>query len=163
VREQIKRQGEMNCLHCAVVSAAMVFLGAAHATAQETCLLYQRGTVDCPGYGAPAATAVPGPSLDGGVATLPNATSTTLFGGKVPPNGFMIRVFVNNGNCGILFPNGSYGTVCFVNDNGPAGQGVGFYMVPDILITIPGASVNLPSSAVVTSATFASTRAFGSG
>jgi hypothetical protein len=146
----------MDHLGRAVASAMIIFLLVTQAGAQEPCLLYERGTVACPGYGAPAATAVPGPSLDGGVTTVPNASSTTLFGGMVPPNGFLIRVFVNNGNYGVLFPNGNYGTVCFVNDNGPAGQGVGFYMVPEIAITVPGASDTLPSSVVVTSAIFAS-------
>jgi hypothetical protein len=50
--------------------------------------------------------------MDGGVATVPNGSSVTLFGGKVPPNGFMVRVF----------PNGQY-------DNGAAGLGVSFYFL----------------------------------
>jgi hypothetical protein len=118
-------EGLMGYLCCTIAFVMSVFLGVSCATAQETCLLYQRGTVDCPAYGAPAATAVPGPSMDGGVATVPNASSTTLFSGKVPPNGFMIRVFV---------PTGSYSpteTTCFVNDNGPAGMGGGFYVTGD--------------------------------
>jgi hypothetical protein len=124
----------------AVVSAAIIFLGVSYASAQETCLLYQRGTVDCPAYGAPAATAVPGPSMDGGVATVPNGSSVTLFGGRVPPNGFMIRVFVNGYGLGIS---------CFVNDNGPAGQGIGFFSVPDRPFTNG-------TTAVVSSGTFTS-------
>jgi hypothetical protein len=131
-------EGSMDHLLRAVMSATMFLLVASsHATAQETCLLYQRGTVDCPAYGAPAATAVPGPSMDGGVAQVPSAQSTTLFGGKVPPNGFFIRVYAGNG----------YGppAICFVNDNGPAGLGIGFYIPGDV----PG-NVSFPS------ATFAS-------
>jgi hypothetical protein len=113
----------------AIVSVCVFFLGASEASAQETCLLYQRGTVECPGYGAPAATAVPGPSMDGGVATVPSGSSLTLFGGQVPPNGFMIRVFTG-GNDSYGY---SGGAVCFVNDNGPAGAGSGFYVVQDAI------------------------------
>jgi hypothetical protein len=65
--------------------------------------------------------------MDGGVATVPNAASTTLFKGAVPPNGFMVRVFASNPYYGT----GSNFTVCFVNDNGPAGLGVGFFMTVD--------------------------------
>ena len=97
-------------------------------------------------YGAPAATAVPGPSMDGGVATMSPGSSVTLFGGMVPPNGFMVRVFTPNGYYGI--PAGPF---CFVNDNGAAGSGVGFYMVPDIAINF---SANEPPA--VSSATFTS-------
>lgn len=63
--------------------------------------------------------------MDGGVATIPNAVSTTLFQGMVPPNGFMVRVFVNSTN--------TYGqsVFCFVNDHGPASLGGGFYMVTE--------------------------------
>jgi hypothetical protein len=112
-----------------IAFVAVLVSGASRASAQETCLLYQRGTVECPGYGAPAATAVPGPSVDGGVATIPNATSTTLFGGKVPPNGFVVRVFISQGHVGDT--NSALTTFCFVNDNGPANFGVGFLLIPD--------------------------------
>jgi hypothetical protein len=87
----------MSFLLRVIASSAAIFVGVSHATAQEPCLAYQRGTVGCPGYGAPAATAVPGPSMDGGVAGVSGGSSTTLFGGKVPPNGFMVRVFSGNG------------------------------------------------------------------
>jgi hypothetical protein len=127
----------MNDLLGVVAVAIIVFLGVSHATAQETCLLYQRGTVDCPAYGAPAATAVPGPSMDGGVAMLPNGSSVTLFGGKVPPNGFMIRVYNP--------ATGTQSMSCFINDNGPAGLGGGFYVPPDYV----------PAGQPVASATFA--------
>jgi hypothetical protein len=99
-----------------------------HASAQETCLAYQQGTLGCPNYGAPAATAVPGPSMDGGVATAPAGSSVTLFGGKVPPNGFMVRA---NGS---VLANIQNAPSCFVNDNGAASQNVGFILVPDTVI-----------------------------
>jgi hypothetical protein len=63
-----------------------------------------RGTPNCPTYTAPAATALPGASMDGSM-NVPAATSTVLFKGAVPPNAFMIRTY-------------DYG--CVVNDNGPA-------------------------------------------
>jgi hypothetical protein len=122
-------------LNVTAAIAIFVGLGASQASAQQTCLLYQEGTVGCPVYGAPATTAVPGPSMDGGVTTMPNQQSTTLFGGKVPPNGFMTRIFtygyaVINSSGTILGP------TCFVNDNGAAGNGIGFYLVPDIATSI---------------------------
>jgi hypothetical protein len=115
----------MNYLTRVAASAVAILFGVSHVSAQETCLLYQRGTVECPGYGAPAATAVPGPSMDGGVPTIPNSSSTTLFSGRVPPNGFMVRVFTSV--YGLNIP----GIVCFVNDSGPANLGAGFYLKPD--------------------------------
>jgi hypothetical protein len=106
----------MKQLCWAIASATMVFLGASSASAQETCLLYQRGTVECPGYGAPAATAVPGPSMDGSTS-MQTGTSTTLFKGAVPPNAFMVQVLATQNNV----PLG-----CFINDSGPAGYLSGF-------------------------------------
>jgi hypothetical protein len=126
----------MNHLSRTIAFVTMSLMGVSQAPAQETCLLYQRGTVECPGYGAPAATAVPGPSMDGGVATVPNAQSVTLFGGEVPPNGFMIRVSNSNSSAQVV--------TCFVNDNGPASLGGGFFVVNDLRF-----------EAGVTSATFA--------
>jgi hypothetical protein len=120
-----------------VVAAAATFLlvASAHAAAQQPCLAYQQGTVGCPNYGAPAATAVPGPSIDGGVVTVPNQQSTTLFGGTVPPNGFIVRVFAYA--YAMVSSSGTIlGPTCFVNDHGAAGQGNGFYMVPDIATSI---------------------------
>jgi hypothetical protein len=108
--------------------------GVSDARAQAPCLLYQRGTVECPGYGAPAATAVPGPSLDGGVAQVTSGSSVTLFGGKVPPNGFIVRV-INLGG----YPLSGQ---CFVNDSGAAGPGLGFYLVPDTSVTTAGANLS---------------------
>jgi hypothetical protein len=122
----------MSFLVRAIAFAAVIFVGVSHAAAQETCLAYQQGTVGCPNYGAPAATAVPGPSMDGGVATVPGGSSVTLFGGNVPPNGFMVRVYSSNSSYGPP-PN-----ACFVNDNGAAGQGVGFFLVPDIILVYNG-------------------------
>jgi hypothetical protein len=116
----------MDHLLRAITFATMVFLGVSCAAAQVhvTCFP-QRGAENCPEYTAPAATAVPGPSMDGGVgAIMSGGSSYTLFGGKVPPNGFLIRTFQQSG------------TVCFVNDNGAAGIGLGFYILPDAGSTI---------------------------
>lgn len=115
----------------AVVIATLFLLAvSSQAAAQETCSLFQAGTVGCPVFGAPAATAVPGPSMDGGVATVQGGETSTLFGGKVPPNGFMVRVFADTHY-------GPPATGCFVNDNGPAvGNGIGFYLVPDTIAEV---------------------------
>jgi hypothetical protein len=111
----------------AAAFAPMIFLGVSGASAQDTCLAYQRGTVECPGYGAPAATAVPGPSMGSNI-TLGAPAAFTLFNGATPPNGFMIRVFVTSTDtAGYGYPN----TLCFINDNGTAALGIGFYMTPD--------------------------------
>jgi hypothetical protein len=119
--------GSMKHLCSAIAFATMVFLGASHASAQETCLLYQRGTVECPGYGAPAATAVPGPSMASSIGLGP-PQAFTLFNGAIPPNGFMVRVFVQStASPPYGFPN----TQCFITDNGSAAASVGFYMTPD--------------------------------
>jgi hypothetical protein len=73
--------------------------------------------------------------MDGGVTTMPNAQSTTLFGGKVPPNGFLVRVFAYA--YGMVSSTGTIlGPTCFLNDHGAAAQGNGFYMVPDIATTV---------------------------
>jgi hypothetical protein len=51
----------------AVVSVAAIFLGVSAAVAQEkaaTCTESTRGSVSCPNYTAPAATAVPSASSD---------------------------------------------------------------------------------------------------
>jgi hypothetical protein len=110
----------------AIAFVTTMFLGASQASAQETCLLYQRGTVECPGYGAPAATAVPGPSKDAGIATIANGISTGLFSGTIPPNGFMVQVFPSANGTPVPYGNG--GALCFVNDAGPSGFGSGFAM-----------------------------------
>jgi hypothetical protein len=118
----------MELLRRAIAFAIMVFLGVSCASAQDTtCLLYQRGTVDCPGYGAPAATAVPGPSMASNIGLGP-PPAFTLVNGATPPNGFMVRVFVTTTDTsGYGYPN----TQCFINDNGTAALDVGFYMTPD--------------------------------
>jgi hypothetical protein len=117
----------MKHLGRAIAFAMMVFLGVCGAFAQDTCLAYQRGTVECPGYGAPAATAVPGPSMASNIG-LGAPQAFTLFNGAAPPNGFMVRVFVTSTDTGGYgFPN----TQCFINDNGTADLGVGFYITPD--------------------------------
>jgi hypothetical protein len=92
--------------------AGLILFGLSAAGAQT-----QRGTTI-------THNAVPRPFMDGGVATVPNGQSTILFDGMVPPNGYMIRVYAVTYGFG--------GTNCFVNDNGPAGQGVGFYLVGDV-------------------------------
>src|ERR1700730_18437120 len=73
----------------------------------------------CPEFTAPATTAVPGPALDGstslGVTYVPGS-AVTLFGGAVPPNGFMISA-----------TSGCFG-FCHVNDNGPAASNAGFIL-----------------------------------
>ena len=91
--------------------------------------------------GCPATTTVPGTSIDGNVTTVPSATSTGLFRGAVPPNGFMIRVYNASRTSSSYLNSGG----CFVNDNGPANNlGGGVYLVPDFgglsgtFITPPG-------------------------
>jgi hypothetical protein len=88
--------------------------------------LAQTGTVDCPVFTAPAATALPGTSMDGSTTILAGVP-TMLFNGVVPPNGFLIQKF---------------GTLCTVNDNGPAGAqtGISFGTGPlsTIFVTPPG-------------------------
>ena len=68
------------------------------ATSTTTCNSSTRGTIGCPNYTAPAATAVPGASMDGSMK-VPAGTSTVLllFKGAVPPNAFMVRVFQGAG------------------------------------------------------------------
>jgi hypothetical protein len=74
--------------------------------------------------GAPAAPAVHHGSTDGST-TVTCGTSTMLFGGAVPANGFMV---------------GATGYTMFVNDNGPAAQSPqqGFYVPGVGFITPPG-------------------------
>ena len=87
-----------------------------------------RGTVECPGYGAPAATAVPGPSMASFVPLGP-PQAVTLFNGATPPNGFTVQVYVNSTNVPPYgLPNA---TLCFINDNGIANDGTGFFIRPD--------------------------------
>jgi hypothetical protein len=109
-------------LNRAVVSVASILLVllvsaaiAQQQTASTACNANNRGTVNCPTYTAPAATAVPGTSMDGSL-NVPNSTSTTLFNGKVPPNAFIVQIYDV--------------PTCFVNDNGPAGNLVGFKLLP---------------------------------
>jgi hypothetical protein len=111
----------------AVAFAITIFLGVSSGSAQETCLLYQQGTVGCPNYGAPAATAVPGPSMASNIG-LGAPTAVTLFNGATPPNGFMVRIFVQST---LTPPYGYPNNECYINDNGTAAASVGFYMTPD--------------------------------
>jgi hypothetical protein len=102
-----------------VTIIALICLGLTTAAAQQreavtaaaACNASTRGTLNCPTYTVPAATAVQHASMDGSM-TVPNATSTLLFNGAVPPNGFMVQS---------TFP-----APCWVNDNGPASNQAGF-------------------------------------
>jgi hypothetical protein len=91
---------------------AVACLGLTAAVAQQrealstTCNASNRGTVNCPTYSAPAATAVPSASMDGSMMVTA-MTSTTLFKGSVPPNAFVVQTQ----------------NLCIVNDNGPANGG----------------------------------------
>jgi hypothetical protein len=113
----------------AVVIFIATFLSLSVAAAQQPAQL-----------GVPeAAKAVAGTSIDGNVTVVPSATSTTLFQGVAPPNGFMVRVYKAAPTPYI----NSEG--CFVNDNGPVNnRGGGLYIVPDFggtsgtFITPPG-------------------------
>jgi hypothetical protein len=73
--------------------------------AHADCDYKQRGTEACPTITAPAETSVPGPSMGGTVLTN---TGTPLFGGWVPPNGFMVQL--NGSNVGQ--------PACWINDSG---------------------------------------------
>jgi hypothetical protein len=104
-------------LNRAAVSVASLLLGLSAASAQSNkpapgCTL---GTVNCPTYTAPATTAVPRAPMDGSMY-VPFGTSTPLFNGAVPPNGFMVQT----------------GSIqCFVNDNGTAAIDAGFFFGPN--------------------------------
>ena len=63
------------------------------------------------GLSAAAAQQLPGASMDGSMV-VPSRTSTTLFNGAVPPNGFMVQ---------------AVSKYCVVNDNGPA-SGAGIFV-----------------------------------
>jgi hypothetical protein len=100
--------------------------------ALAACRAGQTGTADCPTYIAPTTTAVPRASMDGSMSVQPD-TSTVLFNGAVPPNGFMILL--------------NSGADCYVNDNGPAtgtadlvlsgGSYAGFKMTSSVLFVTP--------------------------
>jgi hypothetical protein len=122
-------------LSCAVVSAASIFLSLSTAFAQQVtpsasspCNAATRGTANWPTYTVPASTTVPRAAMDGSVI-VPTNTSTPLFNGAVPPNGFMVQAI---------------GVLCFVNDNGPASTQAGFTFGnsgtagADIFVTPPG-------------------------
>ncbi len=90
-------------------------------------------TVDCPIFTEPAFTSVPNAPMGGTV--IINAGTNLLFGGVVPPNGFMVQI------------NLITGTDCWVTDNGPGGQANGFHlggfigpniMGPALFVTPPG-------------------------
>src|ERR1700722_4009913 len=87
--------GSMKYLCSAIAFATVVFLGASHASAQETCLLYQRAMVIGAGYAAPAAAGAHGPSMASSIRLGP-PLAFPLFNGATPQNGFMVRVFVQS-------------------------------------------------------------------
>jgi hypothetical protein len=91
------------------------------------------GSQDCPVFTAPATTAVPLAAMGG---TLPGTQglSVVLFGGAVPPNGFMVGINLQS----------SLPLFCAVNDNGPANAGSAGFL-------FGGASLSLgnPSAAHV--------------
>jgi hypothetical protein len=94
----------------AIVGAICFGLTGAAAQQRQTgaaCNVNNQGTVNCPTYTAPAATAVPRAAMDGSMHVLAQ-TATTLFNGAVPPNGFLVQSGYNVGG------------PCWVNDNGPA-------------------------------------------
>jgi hypothetical protein len=80
-----------------VVIITSICLGLTAAAAQQrdavstACNASNRGTVNCPTYTAPATTAVSRTLMDGSMV-VPSQTSTTLFNGAVPPNGFMVQL-----------------------------------------------------------------------
>jgi hypothetical protein len=122
--------------------------------ATTSCNAANRGTVNCPTYTAPATTAVPRASIDGS-KVVPSQTSTTLFNGAIPPNGFMVL-----GN-----PNGT----CFLNDNGPAsgagdvvagGGFAGFQLTTAVFVTPPGYKPIGPVSIWCTAAGYVAARAW---
>jgi hypothetical protein len=69
---------------------------------------------------APAIPAAHHGPIDGST-TVTNGVSTLLFGGAVPPNGFMVQSFGN----------------CYVNDNGPANIQAGFLVLPNTTLITP--------------------------
>jgi hypothetical protein len=88
------------------MKAAILLVGVAllaTTSAQAACDAKERGTEACPTVIVPAETAVPGPM--GG--TVLSNTGTPLFGGSVPPNGFMAQL--NGSNIGQ--------PACWINDN----------------------------------------------
>jgi hypothetical protein len=83
-------------------AVAMLALTALAAEAHAACPPAQvGGNAGCPEFTAPAATAVPGPSIDGSTSTFGGlgAPPTVLFGGITPPNGFMIQAYALAGKC----------------------------------------------------------------
>src|SRR4051794_9279242 len=96
--------------HNAFFSAAFivaVFIAPTAHAEQKSC--HPSSGAKCPEFTAPAITAVPGPAMDGSMfltSTYVSDTAVTLFGGQVPPNGFMISA-----------TSGGFG-FCHVNDNG---------------------------------------------
>jgi hypothetical protein len=96
------------------MKAAILLVGVAllaTTSAQAACDAKERGTEVCPTVIVPAETAVPGPSMGG---TVLSDTGTPLFGGWVPPNGFMAQL--NGSNIGQ--------PACWINDNPTPPSGI---------------------------------------
>src|SRR5262245_54290152 len=100
-------------LNASVVFIASIFAGLSSAYAQ------QREIRDAIGAALGAAcnnitrgSTCPTTSMDGSMMVA-GATSTTLFNGRVPPNGFMVQTY--------------QGQQCMVSDNGPA-SGAGIFV-----------------------------------
>jgi hypothetical protein len=115
------------------MKAAILLVGVAllaTTSAQAACDAKERGTEACPTVIVPAETAVPGPSMGG---TVLSNTGTPLFGGWVPPNGFMAQL--NGSNIGQ--------PACWINDNpNPVNPGSG-----NTGFVIGGTIGNYPTSA----------------
>jgi hypothetical protein len=92
---------------------AIAFAGTARAACDPKAL---GQTAGCPVFVAPSATAVPGPSM-ADAENVPANTTVSLFGGAIPPNGFMVA------GAGI-----ASGAFCSVNDDGPATNDDGFLL-----------------------------------
>jgi hypothetical protein len=84
------------------------FAQSERSAAVTACNAGNRGTINCPTYTVPAATAVQHASMGGSMTVGPGFAP--LFNGAVPPNGFMVQLNVST----------ELGNFCWVNDNGPA-------------------------------------------
>ena len=120
-----------------IATVSLDTFGPAHAG----CNPAQLGTAACPEFTAPATTAVPGPSIDGSLNTG-NNNPVVLFGGKVPPNGYMVQILAN-------------GESCFINDDGPAGPPAnvvsgGFLLPNGFAVPVPAINAGFPPPPVAT-------------
>jgi hypothetical protein len=107
----------------------------------ESCSASQRGSPNCPDYTAPAATALPGPSMDGSML-VPYQISTTLFNGAVPPNGFTIRAEgIAVTSCLVSDSGAANGTGVFISPGGPI---TGFLLLQDQVSLVTSSSYSTP-------------------